>query len=287
MALNKTLKSENLIMSEALKAMQSLGGKLTRKEIKREIRDHSKIISEETVDEVKISKKSGSKYHPFDYRFNFSIKDLITAGYIVTDDNHILELSEKGRTVKFEKFNPAKDVRPIVDEATNIGVLNDDEKNENVDDESWKDELLTSLLKMAPQKFELFCRGLLKEMKIDLDDTIGVQYVGDGGLDGFGYITSGDFRTTRVALQAKRWDGKVSSPEIDKFRGAMDKHNAEYGVFITTFDFTRDAIKAAKVGTRVITLINGDQICELVAKYGYYVKPITTYRLGSFYTDDE
>ncbi|POH20192.1 hypothetical protein BGL46_03325 [Fructilactobacillus sanfranciscensis] len=64
MALNKTLKSENLIMIEALKAMQSLGGKLTRKEIKREIRDHSKIISEETVDEVKISKKSGSKYHP-------------------------------------------------------------------------------------------------------------------------------------------------------------------------------------------------------------------------------
>ena len=54
------------------------------------------------------------------------------------------------------------------------------------------------------------------------DDNIGVKYVGDGGLDGFGHITSDDFRTTRVALQAKRWDGKVSAPEIDKYCGVME-----------------------------------------------------------------
>ena len=133
----------------------------------------------------------------------------------------------------------------------------------------------------------MFSRGLLTHMGVDLDDNIGVRYVGDGGLDGFGYITSDDFRTTRVALQAKRWDGKVSAPEIDKFRGAMDKYNAEYGIFITNSDFTREAMKTAKAGTRIITLINGDKICDLVAKYRYYVEPVTTYKLKSFFTDDE
>lgn len=47
----------------------------------------------------------------------------------------------------------------------------------------------------------------------------------------------------------------------------MDKYNTEYGIFITTSDFTREAIRTSKTRTRVITLINGDQLCDLVAKY--------------------
>ena len=46
-------------------------------------------------------------------------------------------------------------------------------------------------------------------------------------------------------------------------------------------------MKTAKAGTRIITLINGDKICDLVAKYRYYVEPVTTYKLKSFFTDDE
>lgn len=285
MAVNRMIKIENLIMSEVLKSMQALGGQVTRKEVKREIRDHSEVISEEIVDEVIKSKKTGVPYHPFDYRFNFAVKHLITTGFITTEDNHNLELSEKGRMVKLEKFDPMRDVRAVLDK--NTVDDNNSEESTETEEEPWKAELLAALAKMPPQKFEMFSRGLLIHMGVDLDDNIGVRYVGDGGLDGFGYITSDDFRTTRVALQAKRWDGKVSAPEIDKFRGAMDKYNAEYGIFITTSDFTRDALKTAKEGTRVITLINGDKICDLVAKYHYYVEPVTTYKLKSFFTDDE
>lgn len=265
--------------------MQALGGRVTRKEVKREIRDHSETISEEQVDKVKKSKKTGATYRPFDYRFNFAVKHLIDADFIDTEDNRNLELSEKGRTVKPEDFDPIRDVRAVLSE--NSADDSDVEEETETEEEPWKAELLAALAKMSPQKFEMFSRGLLTHMGVDLDDNIGVRYVGDGGLDGFGYITSDDFRTTRVALQAKRWDGKVSAPEIDKFRGAMDKYNAEYGIFITTSDFTREAMKTAKAGTRIITLINGDKICDLVAKYHYYVEPVTTYKLKSFFTDDE
>lgn len=288
MALNKMIKFENLIMCEVLKAMQTLGGRVTRKEVKREIRDHSDVITEEQVDEIRKSKKTGSEYHPFDFRFNFAVKHLISAGFITTEDNRNLELSKKGRTVDFETFNPISDVRLVIGEVYSDDSLDtESEESTETDGEAWRTELLTALAKMSPKKFELFCRGLLINMGIELDANIGISYVGDGGLDGFGYITSDDFRTTRVALQAKRWGGKVPAPEIDKFRGAMDKYNAEYGIFITTSDFTRDAVKTARVGTRVITLVNGDQICDLVAKYQYYVEAVTTYKLGSFYTDND
>ncbi len=60
MTKNKTIEAENLIMKESLIAMRKLGGKVTRKDIRREIRDHSEVISEKRVDEIRTSKKSGN-----------------------------------------------------------------------------------------------------------------------------------------------------------------------------------------------------------------------------------
>ena len=142
---------ENLIMIEVLKAMKELGGRVTRKEVRREIRDHSDVISEEQVDKIRKSKKTEKEYHPFTYRFNFAVKHLITAGYIVTENNHDLELSEKGRMVDFEKFDLIHDVRSIVD-----GPLNDEINPNEDNDETWRTELLDALAKISPKKFEFF-----------------------------------------------------------------------------------------------------------------------------------
>ena len=293
---NKNITNQNLAMKEVLIAMHKLGGQVTRKDIRNEIRASSKVISEAEVDKTRVSKKTGERYHPFDYTMNFAVKYLILAGFINTSDNRILELSEKGRKINLDTFDAEKDVRPFLEDnnSTELKAKNLDEvaasnisTDEETEEEQWREDLLDALMKMNPKKFELFCRGLLTKMGIDVDDQIGVSYVADGGLDGFGYVRSDDYRTTRVALQAKRWHSKVSSPEIDKFRGAMDKYNAEFGIFITNSDFSRDAVKAARQGTRIITLINGDEICDLVAKYNYYVEPITTYRLKDFYKDKD
>lgn len=291
---NRQINIENLTMNEILKSMHRLGGQVTRKEIRQDIHDNSNAISEDEVDKIKVSKKTGNKYSPFAWTLNYAVKYLIMTGYL-TQDGRLLELSEKGRNVDLLSFDGARDVRPVVEkmiskqkqnkasvpEKTNIEDSDDSDEIEA----PWRQQLLDALMKMNPKKFELFCRGLLTKMGIDVDDEKGVQYVADGGIDGFGYVRSDDYRTTRVALQAKRWQGKVSAPEIDKFRGAMDKFNAEFGIFITNSDFTREAVRTAREGTRIITLINGDQVCDLVAKYNYYVDPVTTYRLKDFYLD--
>lgn len=40
-------------------------------------------------------------------------------------------------------------------------------------------------------------------MGVKLDKTKGMILSGDGGIDGFGYFESDEFRTSRVAIQEK------------------------------------------------------------------------------------
>lgn len=294
---------ENLIMKAVIKSLTDLGGIEKRKEVKRNIYDNSTLIPEDYIDYTRKSKQTGNEYKPFDYQFNFAIKHLMLADFVRYPKRGEVELTEKGRKVNLETFDPLKEVRVLSEPAMKeesekrkakkeINKTTELEPEEEILDsegieEVWRVQLNEALKKMSPDKFEMFARGLMKRMGIELDKEIGIQTTADGGLDGFGYITADDFRTTRVALQAKRWEGKVSSPEIDKFRGAMDKYNAEYGIFITTSDYTRSAIEAPRIGTRVITLINGEDIADLVAKYEFYVTPVTTYELNDFYFEEE
>ena len=294
---------ENLIMKAVIKSLTDLGGIEKRKEVKRYIYDNSTLIPEDYIDYTRKSKQTGNEYKPFDYQFNFAIKHLMLADFVRYPKRGEVELTEKGRKVDLDTFDPVNEVRVLsepamkeesekrkakkeITETTEIEPEEEMLDSEGIE-EVWRAQLNEALKKMSPDKFEMFARGLMKRMGIELDKEIGIQTTADGGLDGFGYITADDFRTTRVALQAKRWEGKVSSPEIDKFRGAMDKYNAEYGIFITTSDYTRSAIEASRIGTRVITLINGDDICDLVAKYEFYVTPVTTYELNDFYFEEE
>lgn len=54
---NRQINSENLAMKEVLIAMHKLGGQVTRKDIRNEIRDSPEVISEAEVDKTRVSKK--------------------------------------------------------------------------------------------------------------------------------------------------------------------------------------------------------------------------------------
>lgn len=299
------LEREDRIMPEVIRCLLSLGGEASKKEIVKELILTSETIPEDYIEYTRVSKQSGKSYKPFNFQFNFAVKNLEYAGYVTIPKRGIIKLTDKGQSTNLEAFNSDEMVRRLsepVFEANRkkkvaVNNLQDDCENEAAKNEeieldnspvdTWRDLLIEALKAMSPKKFELFCRRLIKQMGVEIDTKIGVQFVADGGLDGFGYITSDEFRTTRVAIQAKRWEGSVSSPEIDKFRGSMDKHNAEFGVFITTSSFTKNAIEASRVGTRVITLIDGDTICDLVAKYELEVIPVMTYELNDFYLTED
>ncbi|WP_146623064.1 restriction endonuclease [Enterococcus florum] len=297
-----SLERENLLMPEIIRCLRNLGGIASRNQVVKELKEASDIIPEDYIDFMRESQRTGNSYKPFNFQYSYAVKHLVYAGFVELPKRGTIKLTEKGRNVDLNDFDSERMVReisePIFIEKSEKEMkkkfpnIKSEEVNDGEDsisqEDQWKQKLIAALKDFSPQKFELFARSLVNAMGVDIDERIGIKYIADGGLDGFGYITSDDFRTTRVAIQAKRWEGKVSSPEIDKFRGAMDKFNAEFGIFITTSDFTRDAIAASREGTRVITLINGDKIADLIAQHELYVTPITTYVLDEdFYYGKE
>lgn len=299
--LNRSEK-EAFFMLPILNELKRLGGQSTTKELKRSLIANCEYLPEDVFTSTKVS-RNGNTYHANDYPFNFAVTNLVMADYIQRPHPGSLVLTEKGREFdgndKELTDNVYKISLPLWAERskrnktrkqkrdTEVTVHSSGEVEEDGSEE-WRIKLLSALEHLTPGKFEMFCRALVRKMNVDIDETLGVKQSGDGGIDGYGYMTTDDFRTTRVAIQAKKWasDHLVSSPEIDKFRGAMDKYRAEYGIFITTSSYTRDAIHASRVGTRVITLIDGDHLTDLVAKYQLYVKPVTTYELGDFFKED-
>ena len=67
-----------------------------------------------------------------------------------------------------------------------------------------------------------------------------IGHVGDEGLDGI--IKEDRLGLDVIYLQAKKWEGTVGRPEIQKFVGALHGKRARKGVFITTGRFSDDAI---------------------------------------------
>lgn len=286
----KRSEKERVLLPILIRLLQNLGGKSSRQELKNEIKTSVHEIPEWIIDETKPA-QNGGVYHPFDKVFDFSIATLEKAGFLSFPLRGELVLTEKGRMCNTEQLDIDKDIYALSDpiweerkgnrkkskennkiEPEENEDENDEEENKDIS-ATWKEKVRQSLLEMPPKKFEDFCRDLVKKMGVDIDENKGTSLTRDGGIDGYGYIVSDDFRTSRVAIQAKRWNDKkrVGSPDIDQFAGAITYHNAEFGIFITTSDFSRDAIERARSGQRAITLINGEKIIELIERYQLHI----------------
>lgn len=311
MPFNKLNRGEQqaYLMLPIIQELKNIGGEGSTKRIKKDIVNNDENLPEDVLTDTRTSDK-GNTYHPFDFPYNFAVSNLILAGFLTRPKRGWVVLTKEGRNysgnakelsdlvysrslpkwAEKSKTNKNKSQREVSTNEEVDAELTDDIKNNETDDEDDRQKIADAINNLDPYKFELFCRALVNRMHVEMSDKIGVKKSNDGGLDGYGYITTDDFRTTRVAIQAKHWNGSlVQAPKIDKFRGAMDSYRAEYGIFITTSGFTRGAIKKARTGTRVITLIDGDRLVDLVIKYQLHVKKVVkvSYELDDFLSSNE
>lgn len=141
-----------------------------------------------------------------------------------------------------------------------------DEIEEEVDDETdWKQNLISILLKIEPSAFERLCQRLLRESGFIQVEVTGKT--GDGGIDGKGIARINGFLSFHIFFQCKRYQGSVGARDIRDFRGAM-QGRADKGLFITTGNFTREAIKeATRDGAPPIDLIDGEQVCNKLKEF--------------------
>lgn len=90
-----------------------------------------------------------------------------------------------------------------------------------------------------------------------------VGQVGDGGIDGI--IKEDKLGLDAIYLQAKRWEGTVTRPIVQGFAGALIGKKARKGIFITTSNFSQQAIDyASGTDNLKIILIDGEQLTQLM-----------------------
>ena len=147
-------------------------------------------------------------------------------------------------------------------------------------------ELLTRIKACSPQFFEKLVVELLLAMgyggsRKEAGEAIGGT--GDEGIDGL--INEDRLGLDSIYLQAKRWEGTVGRPEVQKFVGALHGKRAKKGVFITTGLFSADASEYVRNIDPKVVLIDGRQLAEFMIDFNVGVNPSTSYEVKKVDSD--
>ncbi len=233
---------------------------------------------------------------------------LIKAGLLVLTRRSYCQITDRGKHVlkqnpktidikflsqfpEFREFKrrrepPAASVNPqplIHDQSTPDERI--DEAYQEIRD-SLAQQLLAAIFKCPPEFFEKLVVELLVKMGYGgsrRDAAKAVGQSGDGGIDGI--IDEDRLGLDTIYIQAKRWEGPVGRPEIQKFVGALMGKRSRKGIFITTSTFSQDAQQYVKEIDYRIVLIDGKRIAEYMMDYGIGVAEERVYQIKRIDSD--
>ena len=162
---------------------------------------------------------------------------------------------------------------------TGIGASERDA--EVAEDSAWREALLARLHRLSPAGFEEFTLYLLRTFGIELTRVGGV---GDEGIDGLGLAPISAVLSSRVAVQAKRYNptATVGREIVALFQRDAAAAGAERAVLVTLARFSPAARKAATVTTPTVDLIDGDKLCDLVRDQQIGLRIVTQVDEGWF-----
>ncbi len=147
-------------------------------------------------------------------------------------------------------------------------------------------EILDHLKKCDPGLFEKIVIEVLVKMGYggtlrDAGKAIGRS--GDEGIDGI--IKEDRLGLDIIYVQAKRWEGNVGRPDIQKFAGALQGQRAKKGIFITTSNFSKDAKDFASQIDSKIILIDGEELSDYMIDFNVGVTTTSKYELKKIDSD--
>lgn len=151
-------------------------------------------------------------------------------------------------------------------------------------------QLANELLEMVKANTPAFFEQLVVELLVKMgyggtlaDAARVIGRSGDGGIDGI--IDEDRLGLDSIYIQAKRWDGIVGRPEIQKFVGALAGLRARKGVFITTSDFTKEAQEFVKGIETKVVLLSGRALAKLMIENNLGVSTTASYEIKKIDSD--
>ncbi|AEJ31743.1 restriction endonuclease [Leuconostoc sp. C2] len=262
-----------------LKALQAYGGPTKAALVKEKASEYPFFTDQDR------EKKSSNGQSQLEFRLQWAMSNLKKAGLLHSPQWGVWALTQMGEDVNTNNFDVWDDVYSIstpiwqknrlnnqkkkdeILEYSNINVasLDADIIEETDDSELWRDQLLQRLTEMNPYKFEELIVNLMRKIGIKMDTT---SKSGDSGIDGIGYLRTPELMTYKIVLQTKRFTkGAVTGPDISNFAGTINGHNADRGIFVTTSTYTNDAISRSRQGANLITLVDGDELVDLLFEH--------------------
>ena len=138
------------------------------------------------------------------------------------------------------------------------------------------DEVIEKVLQQSPYFFERLVLDLL--MKMGYGEGKVTNRTNDGGIDGI--IDEDKLGFDKVHIQAKRWNhgNNVGRRELQGFVGALAGQSGSKGVFITTSDFTHEALEYNPSNVKIVK-INGKRLAEFMIQYNVGVTVKETYEI--------
>lgn len=243
----------------------------------------------------------------FDNRIGWARTYIKKAGLIESPKRGINKITQRGLDIlkqshkridvnflsQFEEFKQFRAIRHTkVDVAEGYKDVNSITPEESLESAYQKiqadlaTDLLQRLKSCSPSFFERLVIEVIIKMgyggtRLDAGKAIGKT--GDGGIDGI--IKEDKLGLDTIYIQAKRWENTVGRPEIQKFVGALTGQRAKKGLFITTSNFTNDAIDYVSRIDMKIVLIDGETLAQLMIDHDVGVSGVARYELKKIDSD--
>jgi restriction system protein len=250
----------------------------------------------------------------FDNRIGWAKSHITQAGLLISPRRAISVITDRGREalrihperIDLSVLNGFEGYREFRNRRKNVEDGESDTSETEIQDAQTPEELLEnaylqvrrqveaellSQIKSSPPEFlervvvDLVVRMGYGGSRKDAGEALGRS--GDEGIDGI--IKEDPLGLDIIYLQAKRWEGTVGRPEIQKFAGALQGQRARKGIFITTSTFSSDALEyTSRIETKII-LIDGPRLAKLMFDHGVGVATASNYevkRIDSDYFTD-
>lgn len=250
----------------------------------------------------------------FDNRIGWAKSHITQAGLLISPRRAISAITDRGREalrihterIDLRVLNGFEEYREFRNRRKNAEDDESDTSETEIQDAQTPEELLEnaylqvrrqveaellSQIKSSPPEFlervvvDLVVRMGYGGSRKDAGEALGRS--GDEGIDGI--IKEDPLGLDIIYLQAKRWEGTVGRPEIQKFAGALQGQRARKGIFITTSTFSSDALEyTSRIETKII-LIDGPRLAKLMFDHGVGVATASNYevkRIDSDYFTD-